>query len=455
VVGGAIALLFLAATFKPVVEQDGVNYYAYLHSIVIDHDLDFSDEYRAAEAAHVSVTDVLVGTRMSTGLLANFQPVGSALLALPFYLVALASHPNGEPQFGPPFITAFVVASVFYGLMALALSVRLAEGVTGSRPAAAGAAVTAALATPFVYYLVYEPSYSHTFSAFAAAAFILAWWRRPRDGSVLGWFVLGLLGGLPALIRFQDGLLVGLALIDVPRARWRALAFLPGVALTFSPQLVVDRVVFGTWLPYRPAAFALEPWPGHYVQVLFASHHGLFIWTPVIAVAAVGTALLRDRRLALAALYSFCAELAINGAAPDWWGGFSFGMRRFLDLLPFVIVGLAEVARRLQPRVAALAAALFTAWNFVLMANFTYWIRTDRDLGYRGLLMGQVEALGYLERLFVQGAVVRNLVFWRRLHLAFEPAEGLTLLALLSACLLAAVWAASARRRAATVRSAS
>jgi len=66
-----------------------------------------------------------------------------------------------------------------------------------------------------------------------------------------------------------------------------------------------------------------------------------------------------------------------------------------------------------------------------------------------------VEALGYLERLFVQGAVVRNLVFWRRLHLPFEPAEGLTLLALLSACLLAAVWAASARRRAATVRSAS
>src|SRR5215831_14709254 len=85
--GCALTLLFLAATFKPVVEQDGVNYYVYLHSIVVDHDLDFSDEYQAAEAAHIAVTDVLVGTRLPTGLLANFQPIGSAVLALPFYLV--------------------------------------------------------------------------------------------------------------------------------------------------------------------------------------------------------------------------------------------------------------------------------------------------------------------------------------------------------------------------------
>lgn len=453
VAGCALTLLFLAATFKPIVEHDGVNYYAYLHSIVVDHDLDFSDEYQAAEAAHIAVTDVLVSTRLPTGLLANFQPIGSAVLALPFYLVALAFHPKGEPQFGPPFVTAFVIASLFYGLMALALSVRLAAAVTGSAPAAMAAALVAAMVTPFVYYLVYEPSYSHTFSAFAAGAFVLVWWRHPRERSVIGWFMLGLLGGLPALIRFQDGLLAGIALIDVPRARWRALGFLPGVALAFSPQLVVDRVVFGTWLPYRPAAFALEPWPGHYLQVLFASHHGLLIWTPVLAIAAVGIALLPDRRLAVAALYAFCAELAINGAAPDWWGGFSFGMRRFLDLLPFMVVGLAQVVQHLRPRVAALAGALFTAWNFLLMANFTYVIRGDRDPGYRGLLAGQLEALRYLERLFVQGAVVRDVVFWRPLHLAFKPAEGLSLLAVMAACMLAALWAAWVWRPRARARS--
>ena len=452
--GFALVLLGIACTFRPVVQGDGVNYFAYLHSLVVDRDLDFRDEYRAAMAAGISVDPTLTSTPTVTGLVANFQPVGAAVMAFPFYAAALAIHPSGEPQFGRGFVMAFSVASLFYGLLALALSARLAAASTGSRNAALAVAGIAALTTPLAFYLLYDPSYSHTFSAFAVSAFVLVWWRGREQRGTAGWFALGLLGGLLGLVRIQDAPLAAIALIDLPRARWRAWPFIPGLALAFGPQLLVEHTLFGTWLPYRPAAFAPSFWPGHYMDVLVSTHDGLLTWSPIFALAALGLLLLPDRRLALAALFAFVVELAIEGSAPDWWGGLAFGMRRFLDLLPFVIVGLAEVARRLQPRVAALAAALFTAWNFVLMANFTYWIRTDRDLGYRGLLAGQVEALGYLERLFVQGAVVRNLVFWRQLHLAFEPAQGLTLLALLAACLLAAV-SASARRRAATVRSAS
>ena len=53
--GFCLVLLGLACTFRPVVQGDGVNYFAYLHSLVVDHDLDFRDEYRAAVAAGISV----------------------------------------------------------------------------------------------------------------------------------------------------------------------------------------------------------------------------------------------------------------------------------------------------------------------------------------------------------------------------------------------------------------
>src|SRR5262249_40411327 len=213
--------------------------------------------------------------------------------------------------------------------------------------------------------------------------------------------------------------LAAIALIDLPRARsrgphettrfhgvgWRAWPFVPGLALALGPQLLIEHTLFGTWLPYRPAAFAPSFWPGHYADVLVSTHNGLLTWSPVFALAALGLFLLPERRLALAGLFAFAVELVIEGSAPDWWGGLSFGMRRFLDLLPFVVVGLAELARRAQPWVVALGGSLLAMWNLVLVANFLYVMKGDRNLTYAELLGGQVEALRYVPRLFAQRGV--------------------------------------------------
>jgi hypothetical protein len=440
-----IAVIAIALTFKPVVENDGVGYFVYLHSVVVDHDLDFKDEYAAAAAAGVQVWPGLVGQPTPTGLVADYFPVGAALLSLPLYGAALALQPSGEPQFGPPFSQAFALASLLYGLLSLALTYRLGLAITGSAPAAGIGAAAAALATPFAYYLLYEPSYSHTFSAFAVAAFLLAWWTGRERRTISGWLGLGLLGGLMALVRWQDGPLVAIALLDLPRARWRVLLLAPGALVAFAPQLWVDLVVFGSWIPVRPAGQELAPLSGHYLEVLFSSNHGLFVWSPILLAAAAGIALLRERAFAAAAAYAFVLQTAINGAAPDWWGGYTFGMRRFLDLVPFAAVGLAALAVRLGPKLAVLGAAAFAAWNLLLVANLTYVIRIDRDPGYAGLVFGQWQALPFVPRLLVQGEVVRSLLVGPLVNHPLDPARALTLLALISACAAFAFWVAARR----------
>jgi hypothetical protein len=432
-----IAVIAIALTFKPVVENDGVGYFVYLHSVVVDHDLDLTDEYTAAAAAGVQVWPGLVGQRTPTGMVADYFPVGAAILSLPLYLAALALQPSGEPQFGPPFTQAFALASLLYGLLALALAYRLGLAITGSAWAAGLGAVAAALATPFVYYLLYEPSYSHTFSAFAVAAFLLAWWTRREQRSTAGWLGLGLLGGLMAAVRWQDGPLLAIALLDLPRARWRVLLLAPGALVAFAPQLWVDLVIFGTWLPVRPAGQELTPLSGHYLEVLFSSYHGLFVWSPILLAAAAGIALLREKAFAVAAGYAFILETAINGAAPDWWGGYTFGMRRFLDLVPFAAVGMAALAVRLGPKLAALGAAAFTAWNLVLVANLTYVIKVDRDPGFMGLVAGQWTALRFLPNLLAQGAVVRSLAVGPLVHQPLDPFGGAVLLVLIAAVVAA------------------
>ena len=427
-------LFLLALTFKPVIENDGIGYFSYLHSVVVDHDLDFSNEYQAVKAERVSYYPTLIETRTATGRLADFFPVGPAILAAPAYLVALAVRPGAEPQYGPPFSVALTLVSLLFGLLALVLSYRLAAAVAGPRAAVVGVAGAAA-ATPFTYYLVYEPSYSHSFSACAVAAFLYLWWRARDRRTWQGWALLGLLGGLLGLIRFQDGPLLLVGLLDRPRRRWHLLVFFGAAALAFAPQLPVDQVLFGSWLPARPPGQDLQLFPGHYLQLLVSSQHGLFSWTPIALLAVGGFWFVPDRRLQLAFIYAFGVELLIGGAAPDWYGGFSFGMRRFLGLTPFFAIGLAALAQRVPARAAWAALTAFVAWNLVLMANFTYVINSAGDPGYGGLLDGQLRALRFLPHLVTQGTAGRALIWWPVLKLSFDPLLGLLLLLGEAACL--------------------
>jgi hypothetical protein len=425
VIAGFLALL--ALTFKPVIENDGIGYFSYLHSIVVDHDLDFTNEYAAVRAQHVVYYPLLIESRTSTGLLADYFPVGAAIISLPVYLATLAFRPAAEPQFGPPFSAALTLVSLLVGLVALAVAFRLATAVTDRRSTLAGV-IGAAAATPFIYYLLYEPSYSHTFSACAVGVFLYAWWSGRDRRSAWGWLALGLLGGLMGLIRYQDGPLLLIGLLDRPRRLWHLLPFGAGVLIAFSPQLVVDQVLFGSLLPARPAGQDLALIPGHYFDVLFSSFHGLFSWNPILLLAVVGFLFVPDRRLQLAFAYAFVLEVLLGGAAPDWFGGYAFGMRRFVSLTPFFAIGLAAVAQRLSPKLTWTGLGVFVAWNLILIANFTYVIKTSGDPGYGRILSGQLQAVAYLPHLVSQGAAGRALLLWPALHLRFDPVYGLAVL---------------------------
>lgn len=427
----------LALTFRAVIEGDGVGYYAFLHAFFVSHSLDLKSEYAAALGAHVPVYVPWL-TPDASGRLTDYFPVGPAVLASPFYLLALALHPSGEPQFGSPFVEAFTLASLLYGLLALALSFRLARRAAGDDAAGLVSIIAAVAATPLAYYLLTDPSYSHTFSAFCVAAFLYAWWTGPPS-TVRGWFGLGLLGGLMAMTRFQDGLLMALVLIDWRRLRPPALAIVPGALVAFAPQALADRLEWGGWLPHPFPGVRLDPLHGHYLDVLLSSHHGLLVWTPIAILAAFGVFFLRDRRLQLACILAFVLEVAVTGAVSDT-GGNEFGTRRLLALIPFAVVAMAALASRVGPRIAWLGVVVFGAWNLVLIANQEY-VNVFRDPGYAGLTVGQLSAVQYVPRLFAKGTVVRELV------LSHQVVAASILVVLEAACVAVALTVATRRPR--------
>ena len=401
---GAACLVLLALTFRPVVQGDGVGYFVYLHTVLVDHDLDLTDEYGASSAERVNSNPPALELPTPAGHPANYFTIGPALLSAPAYALALAVGGDAQFDYAPALVGAFTLTSLLCGLLALAFCWRLVA------PAAPVAVAAVACCTPFVFYLLYEPGYSHLFNAFAVSLFVLVWWRGRRDRSVGGWLLLGGLAGLMALTRWQDALIAGVALLDLPRARWRSLLLLPGLVLALLPQVLVEHAIFGGWLPSRPPGQAPDPLAGHQLQVLLSSWHGLFVWHPVTLLATVGAVLVRDRALRAACIGALVVQTVVNGMLPDWWAGAAFGGRRFLDLLPFWTVGLAELARRVPRTVAWGVTALTGAWNALLIANLQYLIRSEWDPGFAGLLAGQLAAVPYLPRLLAQGAVIRAVV---------------------------------------------
>ena len=158
----ALVLLFLLSLsfVHARIRGDGIGYYAYLRSPLIDHNLRFASDWndppdellrdcgacpKSAKQywnhpAHALLFVYLDGhiyenPMSKTGHLPNFYPVGPAILWAPFVLVAhlavLASNHLGfwiEPDgHSWPYIAALSLASALYGFLGLYLSFQMAK----------------------------------------------------------------------------------------------------------------------------------------------------------------------------------------------------------------------------------------------------------------------------------------------------------------------------------------
>jgi hypothetical protein len=390
----AIFFLALAAMFiQPQrLASDGIFYFAPLHSLAVDGDLDFENEYRVlgAEEGYFHPTE--------TGRLPNNFSIGPAILWAPFYLIVHSAgllglfRPTG---FGYPYFTAVATATAIGGFLGVLWFYRLAREFYDDHIAFA-ATVILWLGSFHIWYMVFEPAMSHALAMASVTGFLLVC-RRGLEG----WRAFALAGvaaGLVVLIRWQNVVFlpVGLALSwsKKGRPRWEELAVGAAAAgLVFLPQMVYWKLIYGQ--------FILVPQGGSYMQwgspqfeaVLFSSRHGLLSWSPILWIGAIGFigVIRRAPVLGWSLLGAFLACLYVNASVFDWWAGASFGARRFDGALPAFGLGLAAALAWSLPwiRNHPLAVSLvvtgpFLVWNFLLMGlHSTGSIPYDGPVSFR------------------------------------------------------------------------
>jgi hypothetical protein len=399
----AIFVLTLPLVTPRLRASDEIEYFVYLPSLVFDHDLEFGNEYQYFYDQSPASLELFKGTFLEkrepeTGRHINFGPIGTAALWSPFYLSAhagvLVARALGiqvaADGLGRTYVATVGYASALYGFLGFLLIHAALRRFGGVEDTVAG--LTAGvlwLATPALYYMTVAPGFSHAASLFVVS--LLLWlWLRARGGgggSVFAWIGVGAVGGLAGLVREQDALFLaapGLWLVfEAARRRdlvWglkRVVALAAAACLAFIPQLLVYQVLTGHLRPSRMVSGKLDYASPHFLQVLFDPGHGLFAWTPLLVVAAVGlAAAAAKRRDGVAALLcvTLLLQVWINGALYTWTQGGAFGSRRFVSATPAFAWGLAVALSALAPRLGRVATAAILAafvwWNVSLMVQF-------------------------------------------------------------------------------------
>jgi hypothetical protein len=433
-----LAILFLLTLplANPWVRGDGVGYYAYVRSLVVEHKLDFENDWRAGNESFTMgriLPDGKVNPQQytPTGHLDNAFAIGPSMLWAPFivpvHCVMLTLQKFGmnvkANGFSRPYIIAMALATALYGFLGLLISFRLACLYTEERWALLGT-LGMWFASPLPVYMYFNPSWSHALSVFVVAVF-LWYWHRTRQGRTLAqWVILGLISGL-----VLDVYYVNIAVLLVPFVEslvgywggWREsgvrgqavrrlfvanLLYCFAILIAFSPTMITRQIIYGNLLNLGYGSMGEWLWTSPYLgSVLYSSDHGLLTWTPIVVLAVAGLFLLRrrDKKLATYFIVALVAFWYLVASHPCWDGLSSFGNRFFISLTPMFVLGLAvslsEFAMwvkgaRQAMVIASSVTALLILWNLAFIFQWgTHLVPARGPISWKQMVRNQFLAV--------------------------------------------------------------
>ncbi|MEP7304811.1 MAG: hypothetical protein ABJA98_04765 [Acidobacteriota bacterium] len=385
---------------------DRVYYYAYARSLVIDRDLNFSNEFAARPPSS--------GAIVRNGRQLNKYPIGTPLIGLPAFAVIHAVVSGlrtigvglAADGYSAPYVMAFTLSQLGLTLLGMWLLYLTLLRYFAAQ-AAAIAVVAAWFGTNALHYTAVDLMMAH-----AAALFSTAWCG--YESVTLGessarpakWCRVGLSCALVGLVRYQNVVFLlvpaaaTLAVLSNSSLRGTLRTAVLNVAsatlgfvVAWLPQLAAWKAMFGSWLVNSYQQELEFTWTHPHVRdMLFRDPaRGLAIWLPVLGIGVFGClayAAWRVNAVALAAVVAWLINFYIISA---WWAWSSVAQRATFDFLLPVAVGLGAglTAFRDRRQVALIAAlAMLIAWSVPFAA-----IGVPEEVSYGTLASAWLECM--------------------------------------------------------------
>lgn len=402
-----VYLVLLILLFHPrIAGNDEVGYYVYLRSAIIDRDFDFTNEFKYFKDSYL-----IVGYSPATVKPVNGLPIGSAILWLPFFLIAhfgiwISNYILGSvipfDGYSAPYIYAICFGSSLYAFIGLRIIYEIGRQFFSTK-AITTSIILFWLASPLVFYMYLQPAMSHANSVFTVSLFIYLWFKTRARNDWRKWILLGVSGSLMTLVRFQDAIFLLIPFLDWLVTVWNnktaqpqiqpvslfynLIIFISAFVIMFIPQLVAWHSIFGSYFSGPTSHHVIQGTnflAPHLIAVLFSGRHGLITWNPIVLCSLIGTFWLwqKDKRLAGLLGLSFIIQLYVISCWHEWWGAHSFGHRMFLSSTPFFVLGLVAFVDHITKRISYtwvyLIGVLLIMWNILLIAQYALGL-IDRD----------------------------------------------------------------------------
>ena len=406
-----LVFLLTLPLLHPWVNSDGIAYYAQLRSMLIDHDLQFANEYAHYNEVFTRQSGNEINTITS---ISQYQPgqsiwgrftpdepltatrhtpnrtsFGPAVLWLPFFLIGdclvilLNLFGMHLPRDGYSlwYVIPMSLGTVLYGLLGLGICYRFLRRFV-SEDISFYTVLIFWFASPLIYYMYLVPSMAHTLAFFTIALFIYYWWQSRDTFTISQAVILGFIVGLAGMVRWQNIVIGIIPILDQwfqykNRSSSCYVIYLSAVMVGFLPQMIAWKIVYGHFLLIPMGNDTMNWFTPQILSVLFSSRHGLFYWHPVFLMGLFGW-LAYSRKFPWCGglfLLFFGYQVYINGVPTNWWCGSSFGYRRMLDLLPLFMLGFAYLWQSYSSKrinIAFITAGiLLVIWNMGLLIQFS------------------------------------------------------------------------------------
>ena len=399
-----IANYFLGEVDKPI-QSDGLGYYDYLPSIFIYHDLIRKND-------PIQDNPNLYQRVIKTGVYSDHHQykvnkfaVGTALLQLPFFSVALLSSDlegNSNDGYQKPFQKAVLISTLFYLFLSIFFLKKILLLYDIKKYLIIICQIFLVFGTLATNYSHFDAGFSHVYSFFAITAFLyfvkLFCLHKKSSHFLLASIFIGLV-----FILRQANILIILFMPFIAgsfseiRESFKSLfnrykTILLGIVLfmgVVSIQLLMWYLQTGSLVVYSYHGEQFNFLDPHFFSILFSYKKGLFIYTPILLITLLSLIWFIYKKQYYLFFTWMTFFVMITYVLSSWWSWFygcGFGLRAYIDYYPVFFIPFAMMLTELNntPRIIILALSfLMIPLNLIQSYQYRYnilhWIDMDKE----------------------------------------------------------------------------
>lgn len=413
--------IFLGFSSKSI-NSDGAGYYDYLPSIFIYHDLVRKDAI-LSDSIYLRIDKQTQAYVIYSDKKVNKYSCGTAFFQLPQFLINLYFNKSDTKVTGLE--PKFQQGSIYTSLVFLFLSLILIKNIFKTYSIPIGiiffCQLLISLATPALFFVNSDTTYSHIYSLFAISGFILMTRKYFDTFKNVHFFLAAFFLGLIFITR-NVNLLVILSIPFLAGNRIKLTAgfnrilnnyttLFTGVIIFFaicSIQMLVWYLQTGHWILYSYTNESFDFLDPNFFTVLFGYKKGLYTYTPILFLTTLSTAIWIWKK----DYYKFISWIVfftiVNYVISSWWAwsyGASFGLRVYVDFLPYFFIPFAVLLANISKiyRILFVALALITIPINVIMIyqykNYILkWNFMNKEDYWKVFLITNTDFTGYLSK---------------------------------------------------------